>query len=437
MGLTVNEIVEQYLKTTRDYRTQEILHKLVECGSGKLGYHIDVCDSCGIVKVIANPCNHSLCTVCQERRSKLWIESRIPELLPVPHYHIIFCLIADLSDFAMFNKKLVYDSMFIAVASAMNEIPERDNIEIGFISSLHTSTASLWYKLHMHVCTPGIGLLKNGKVNKYTSIESLRMTEEQLQKKFRDVILENLQKKYLEDARKIEEDNMEEVLSWSEEEDYEDEKAERIKWPESLKELKDDEQKFNKWIEQLRNKKWDVEIGNPRKSEAEKRSLIEYIGQRLPITDRQLIEADDETVIFKDKRGKKIVMATEEFIRRLKTHIMPPYYHRIRNYGFLSNPIKTKKLKEIREKLGLGEAEKNVSMIIDCKECGKGEMQTVATLLGGGTVKTFEKNIKKLKKLPGWLSPLQEVDSLPKAPPEVVSKLPDWLIELIQSVDDY
>ena len=186
----------------------------------------------------------------------------------------------------------------------------------------------------------------------------------------------------------------------------------------------------------LKAKEWDVKIREPRESEDAKRILIEYIGQRLAIRDSQIIEADDKQVIFRDKRGEKHEMEIDEFIRRLKTHTMPSGYHRIRNYGFLSNSKKTEKLKEIREKLGIGEAEKKKSKKSICNECKKGEMQTVATILGGETVKTFDENIKKLKKKPSWLKALQKIDSLPKAPPEVACKLPDWLIRLIQSVDD-
>jgi hypothetical protein len=252
MRITVNEIVKRYLETHVDFRTEDILHKLTECGTGKLGYHLDICDNCGNVRVVANPCNHSLCTVCQERRSELWIESRIPELLPVPYFHIIFCLPSELLEFAMYNKKIVFDIMFIASASAMNEVPDRDGTEIGFISSLHTSTADFWFDPHMHICTPGIGILKSGKLNEYKTVEALRLSESQLRQKFRDVFLEKLQEKYREQAVKIDEENMEEVLNWPNELEYEDKEAETIKWPKKLEDLKGDEEKFNEWIGKLK-----------------------------------------------------------------------------------------------------------------------------------------------------------------------------------------
>jgi len=63
-------------------------------------------------------------------------------------------------------------------------------------------------------------------------------------------------------------------------------------------------------------------------------------------------------------------------------------------------------------------------------------MRTVAVLLGGETVKVCEKNIKKLKTIPSWLSILAKIKSLRDAPPEILEFIPDWLIKLIQSIDD-
>jgi hypothetical protein len=137
-----------------------------------------------------------------------------------------------------------------------------------------------------------------------------------------------------------------------------------------------------------------------------------------------------------DKRGKPITMSIEEFVRRLTLHTMPPCYHRIRNYGFLTNSKKNEKLKYIREQLGVEEPEEKIDESSICKICGEGEIRTVATILGGGTVKTFEENINQLKILPTWLRTLQEIDILRDAPLDVIAKLPDWLIRLIESVDD-
>ena len=65
------------------------------------------------------------------------------------------------------------------------------------------------------------------------TVKDLRMSETQLSKKFRDVFLDNLQKLYLEQETKIKAEKDEEI----------------IKWPENLKDLEHDEDKFNKWTD--------------------------------------------------------------------------------------------------------------------------------------------------------------------------------------------
>jgi hypothetical protein len=115
---------------------------------------------------------------------------------------------------------------------------------------------------------------------------------------------------------------------------------------------------------------------------------------------------------------------------------MPSRYHRIRNYGFLSNSVKRLKLKEIRQKLGLSEIEIEEAAESKCKNCGEGVMQTVALILPGQKIITFDKNIDKINIKPEWLSILETMDN--KSREENIEKydfLPDWLIELILSVD--
>jgi len=42
--------------------------------------------------------------------------------------------------------------------------------------------------------------------------------------------------------------NMEEVLNWPNDLEYEDKEAETIKWPKKLEDIEGDEEKFNEWI---------------------------------------------------------------------------------------------------------------------------------------------------------------------------------------------
>jgi hypothetical protein len=46
-----------------------------------------------------------------------------------------------------------------------------------------------------------------------------------------------------------------------------------------------------------------------------------------------------------------MTLSTEEFIKRFLYHILPHGYHRIRNYGFLSNGRKKQNIEIIKKQL--------------------------------------------------------------------------------------
>ncbi|KPA09722.1 transposase, partial [Candidatus Magnetomorum sp. HK-1] len=234
---TIKEILKQYLKRSDADNYLKIFQKVLDCGTGKLGFHINVCDHCAETKIIPNPCSSSLCPDCQKENSEHWINKRISELLPVPYYQTVFSLPDSLSVFTMYNKKIVFDIFFTTVAAAMNKIPGEKNIEIGFIVALQTWASCLWFDPHMHICLPGIGILKNGKLNHYPSKESLPFNEDILREEFKKVFLEKLDDHYFK--KNIEEDEV-------------------INWPDEMKSIGENETSFKKWIKELEQQEWDV-----------------------------------------------------------------------------------------------------------------------------------------------------------------------------------
>ena len=423
LQLTIKEIIEMYLYSPvllDKYEIYSRLQKIIDCKTGKLGYHINICDRCATEESHPNSCNHSLCPECQTNLSERWIKARTPELLPVPYYQFVFSLPNKLNLFAMYNKKIVSDIFFKSVEKAMNEGPKRKGIEIGYISVLEFFAANLWFTPHMHIVVPGLGLLNNGKIQKFISKEYLPTSLEILKEEFCTEFLKRLEDEYLGKA-----ETRKDLLK---------DEPEKINWPEELKELENNKDEFTKWIEMLKKEEWDVFIGDETKSDA--KQLIKYVGKRAAIRDEQIIGANLKKVVFESEHNEKIELTLEEFIRRLANLEMPSRYHRIRNYGFLSNSVKRLKLKEIRQKLGLSEIEIEEAAESKCKNCGEGVMQTVALILPGQKIITFDKNIDKINIKPEWLSILETMDN--KSREENIEKydfLPDWLIELILSVD--
>jgi hypothetical protein len=113
---------------------------------------------------------------------------------------------------------------------------------------------------------------------------------------------------------------------------------------------------FEKRLNILASKPWRVYSKPPFSGPEE---VVRYIGRythRIAITDNRILSVENGQVRFsykdnkeknKDKKYKEMTLSTEEFIKRFLCHILPHGYHRIRNYGFLSNGRKKQNIEII------------------------------------------------------------------------------------------
>jgi hypothetical protein len=90
------------------------------------------------------------------------------------------------------------------------------------------------------------------------------------------------------------------------------------------------------------------------------KTVIRYLGRytkkgMLNESRLQAINKDNVTFSYKDyaddNQHKKMVLTSEEFIRRYLSHILPKGLMRIRHFGFLANCCRRKKLDVIRRQL--------------------------------------------------------------------------------------
>ncbi len=61
-------------------------------------------------------CRNRHCPKCQGAAATDWLAARQAELLPVPYFHVVFTVPADIADIAYHNKTVVYDILFKVVA---------------------------------------------------------------------------------------------------------------------------------------------------------------------------------------------------------------------------------------------------------------------------------------------------------------------------------
>ena len=130
---------------------QRVLDDLAACRTAKLGGHVDACDACGEVRVSYNSCRNRHCPKCQAHQRAKWLEDRCQDLLPVPYFHVVFTLPAELAPLALQNQREIYGLLFATAAATLKTIaadPQHLGADIGFIAVLHCCPPSeiSWFR---------------------------------------------------------------------------------------------------------------------------------------------------------------------------------------------------------------------------------------------------------------------------------------------------
>src|SRR6202023_1525523 len=106
--------------------------------------HVARCENsaCGHTLIAFNSCRNRHCPKCQGSAERAWLEEREAELLPVPYFHVVVSLPADIRDIAYQNKAIVSDLLMKVSGDVMLTIaadPDHLGAKIAITS----------------VCTPG------------------------------------------------------------------------------------------------------------------------------------------------------------------------------------------------------------------------------------------------------------------------------------------
>src|SRR3989441_4426170 len=117
----------------------KVMSAIESCRTAALGGHVARCEKCQHTQISYNSCRNRHCPKCQGAAAKEWLAERAAELLPVPYYHVVFTLPAQIADIAYQNKAVIYDLLFTASAETMTTIaadPKHLGARIGLISVL-------------------------------------------------------------------------------------------------------------------------------------------------------------------------------------------------------------------------------------------------------------------------------------------------------------
>jgi len=315
----------------------KVMTAIENCRTAALGGHVARCENekCGYTQIAYNSCRNRHCPKCQGAAAREWLAEREAELLPVPYFHVVFSLPAQIADIAYHNKAVIYDILFKASAETMITIaadPKHLGARIGVLSVLHTWGSALTHHPHVHMIVPGGGISLDGE-RWVTCRPNFFLYVGVLSRLFRRLVLEKLDTAH--GAGALQFFGKHAALT--------------------------NARAFAAYLAPLRNSEWVVYSKRPFGGPKEVLRYLARYTHRVTISNRRLVSLDDRGVTFKwkdyriegPKRYGAMTLDTHEFIRRFLMHVLPQGFHRIRYYGLLTSQTRAKNIARIRELLAV------------------------------------------------------------------------------------
>jgi hypothetical protein len=315
----------------------KVMSAIERCRTAALGGHVARCENekCAHTIIAYNSCRNRHCPKCQGTAAREWLAEREAELLPVPYFHVVYTLPAEIRDIAYQNKAVIYDLLFKASAETTLKIaatPRHLGARIGFMSVLHTWGSALTHHPHVHMVVPGGGLSPDG--SKWIACRPRYfLTVEVLSALFRRLFLEMLVAAH--DAGQLQFFGDHVGLA--------------------------DKAAFEAYLTPLHAIDWVVYAKEPFAGPEQVLRYLSRYTHRVAISNRRLVSVDENGVTFKYKdyriegpgRYKTMTLAADEFIRRFLLHVVPRGFHRIRHYGLLANGNRAANIAHARKLLAV------------------------------------------------------------------------------------
>jgi hypothetical protein len=341
------EVADVFHRHGADYRRdhaghlgrveRRVMAAVEACRTAALGGHAEQCTYCGLVRQAYNSCRNRHCPKCQGLARAQWLAERQAELLPVPYFHVVFTVPAQIAEIAFQNKAAVYAILFKAASEALRIAaadPSQLGAEIGVVAVLHTWGQNLHHHPHVHCVVPGGGLslepatAKAGDQRWIACRPGFLLPVRVLSRLFRRLFLERLQDAF---------------------------DAGQLRFFSDLASLADPAN-FCAQLSGLKRIEWVVyakaPFGGPEQ-------VLAYLGRythRVAIANSRLVSLEQGKVSFRWKdyrhhdksKHKLMTLSADEFIRRFLLHALPDGFHRIRHYGLLANGHRAAKLAQSR-----------------------------------------------------------------------------------------
>ncbi len=311
----------------------KVMSAIESCRTAALGGHVSRCEDCAYTTIAYNSCRNRHCPKCQASAAKEWLAEREAELLPVPYYHVVFTLPAQIADIAYQNKAVIYDLLFKVSAETLTTIaadPKHLGARVGITSVLHTWGSAMTHHPHVHMIVPGGGISLDGK--RWVACRpGFFLPVRVLSRLFRRLFLEKLLAAHQANNLKFFGDHV------------------------ALADL----QAFAGYLAPLRRSEWVVYAKRPFGGPQAVLAYLSRYTHRVAIANSRLIACDRSGITFRWKdyrakgrdRHKVMILSTGEFIRRFLIHVLPHGFHRIRHYGLLASGTRADNIARARHLL--------------------------------------------------------------------------------------
>nr|WP_321262382.1 IS91 family transposase [uncultured Sphaerochaeta sp.] len=304
-------------------QAQKIAKAIMECRTGALGGHSDVCTDCGYSHQSYNSCRNRHCPKCQTVKKEQWIGRRKQDVLDVKHFHTVFTIPAQLNALVMQNPRKLYELLFRASSETVKELttdPKYLGATVGFMSILHSWGSNMSFHPHIHMVVTAGGIAPDGRWK--PSRGRFFLPVKVLSSLFRGKFLSGCRDLHDKGELSLKGENGNAVSRNA----------------------------FSSLVDACYKKDWVVYSKEPFHG-AE--GVFEYLGRythRLVISNNRILSVEKgmTSFLWKDYKDesklKETTVSNEEFIRRFLLHVLPHGFTRIRHYGLYSSRNKSLRL---------------------------------------------------------------------------------------------
>jgi Putative transposase/Transposase zinc-binding domain len=147
-------------------REQHAASCISNCYTVALGAHVLSCPQGHGSIVQYHACRHRSCPRCAERAQRHWAQSQLEQLLPCPHFHLIFTLPHAFIALWEFNRAWMNQLLFDCTRQSVLElsaVPRHLGAMPGLLMALHTWGRTLSHHPHVHCLASAGGVDPSGQ----------------------------------------------------------------------------------------------------------------------------------------------------------------------------------------------------------------------------------------------------------------------------------